>query len=174
MLTKCYVATLKALFSLTSLFALSLDPEVHCMDRFALLVTLLLTASTYQITLADELPALGYLTFIDKYVLVTFLFIFVVILEVALTEFVVDANDREIDFSTEDAPGTLNSEVRMNVYKWMFFVDLFIWFVGHLVMIVVVRCSFVFWWRFLRRYLRSRMVLVRMPAWLEASMCVIQ
>ena len=134
------VVLVMALFSLTSLFSLSMDPEVHCLDRFALLVTLLLTASTYQITIAAELPALGYLTFIDYYVLITFFFIFIVILQVGITELVPAANDMTCDynFTAERCDST---EYRMTIYKWFMLGDLILWAVMHFVIaywIVVV------------------------------------
>lgn len=124
------VVVVMALFSLTSIFSLSMDPEVHCLDRFALLVTLLLTASTYQITIAAELPALGYLTFIDKYVLITFFFIFLIIIEVAVAELVPATNDKSCDynFSAERCDPT---EMRMTVYGYFMIADVSLWVLMH-------------------------------------------
>lgn len=133
------VVVVMALFSLTSLFSLSLDPEVHCMDRMALLVTLLLTASTYQITIAAELPALGYLTFIDKYVLITFFFIFLVMIEVALTELVPATNDKscDYDFNAEKCDPT---EVRMTVYGYFLMADAAMWVLMHAAITLWIWC----------------------------------
>ena len=61
-----------ALFTLLALSAFTLEGTA---DRVTVSVTFMLTATTYSITLADLLPALGYLTWIDNYILVSFAFI---------------------------------------------------------------------------------------------------
>jgi hypothetical protein len=104
--------------------ALSFDPEIHCVDRFALLVTLMLTASTYSLVIGGELPTLGYLTLIDKYVLGTFLFIFLVTIEVASAEFAkpdaCDFEDDDYGDGIGDMDAGVNSEDLLHgIYKNM-------------------------------------------------------
>merc|ERR1712070_226467 len=53
------------------------------MERMTLLVTLMLTASTYSLVVARDLSTLGYLTLLDKYILCTFVFFGIVAVEIA-------------------------------------------------------------------------------------------
>jgi hypothetical protein len=56
-------------------------------DRIGVVLTLGLTAVAYSITIADELGPLGFLTFLDKYILYTFAFIAGVGVEITAIEF---------------------------------------------------------------------------------------
>ena len=54
--------------SLMAITAMCKDPDVTCMDRLAMLVTLLLAACTYSLVVGSSLPTLGYLTLLDRLV----------------------------------------------------------------------------------------------------------
>jgi hypothetical protein len=56
------------------------------MDRLSMLVTLLLATCTYSLVVGSSLPNLGYLTWIDKFVLGVFGYIGLVTAEVVALE----------------------------------------------------------------------------------------
>jgi hypothetical protein len=56
------------------------------MERITLLVTLMLTATTYSLVVAESLPTLPYLTLIDKYVLGTFMYFGIIGFELAVID----------------------------------------------------------------------------------------
>eukprot|EP01084_Bolivina_argentea_P039116 72300_1 len=68
--------------SLCSILAFALDGGLT--DQLGLLFTLLLTVVAFQFVAASYVPNLEYLTFLDWYVCVSFLFIFVVIITVTV------------------------------------------------------------------------------------------
>jgi len=72
------------LISSCSLLAFSLNPHVDGAARIGYLITLLLTAVAYQFAIVAELPKVAYLTFMDSYILKTFLIIFGMLIETAM------------------------------------------------------------------------------------------
>ena len=92
------VGCVMALFSLAAVTTMMPHDQSTSMERITLLVTLMLTATTYSLTVAESLPTLPYLTIIDKYVLGTFGYFGIIGLELAI-----------IDWSTFlDWPGETN------------------------------------------------------------------
>mmetsp|Transcript_160183 Transcript_160183/g.292520 ORF Transcript_160183/g.292520 Transcript_160183/m.292520 type:complete len:675 (-) Transcript_160183:166-2190(-) len=59
---------------LASLCPFALEPVSGLSDRLSLIFTMMLTAAAYATVVADQLPSLGYLTFLDLYILVSFAF----------------------------------------------------------------------------------------------------
>jgi len=59
---------------LASLCPFALDPVSSLQDRLGLIFTMMLTAAAYATVVADSLPSLGYLTFLDMYILMSFAF----------------------------------------------------------------------------------------------------
>lgn len=108
------VIMVMALFSLTSLAALIPDAEVSSMDRMSLTVTLMLTTAAYSIVLSSELPKLGYLTFLDQYILFTFFFIAFISAEVIT----IDWAEAEHGLITEKNE-LLNLLTYANVALWL-------------------------------------------------------
>lgn len=78
------LALFLVLLTSMSLVSLSIDAVESGPDRMTFLVTLLLTAIAFQFVIEPDLPKLGYLTLMDKYILQTLLFIFGVIIETAV------------------------------------------------------------------------------------------
>jgi hypothetical protein len=64
-----------AIFSLGSVLSLMADPDVTPLDRLSITVTFMLTATAYSLVVASNLPTLGYLTFLDEYAVIFFLFL---------------------------------------------------------------------------------------------------
>jgi hypothetical protein len=62
-------------------------------DRGSVNMTLLLTVVAFKLLLSDNLPKVAYLTYLDKYVLTSFIFIFVIAIENALVAFMVGIPD---------------------------------------------------------------------------------
>jgi hypothetical protein len=77
------VGFVMALFSLASVATMMPHDQSTSMERITLLVTLMLTATTYSLVVAESLPTLPYLTLIDKYVLGTFAYFGMIGLELA-------------------------------------------------------------------------------------------
>lgn len=69
------IVMVMAFFSLLSLGVFCLDPEDDAADRIAIAVSLMLTATACSIVISSSVPVLGHLTFLDKYILLTFFFI---------------------------------------------------------------------------------------------------
>lgn len=72
------VVAVLAAISLTAVTSMCKDPDVTCLERIGLTVTLMLTATAYSLVIATSIPTLGYLTLLDKYILSTFAYIIVV------------------------------------------------------------------------------------------------
>jgi len=66
-----------ALLSLSTLLLFSMESE-DVSSRLSYGVTMLLTAVAYALVISGELPSLGYLTFLEKYILCMFVFILLV------------------------------------------------------------------------------------------------
>ena len=64
----------------STLFAFSMDPVADLPDRYGFGVTLLLTAVAFQFVVSTELPKLPYLTLLDEYIVLSFCFLFMVML----------------------------------------------------------------------------------------------
>jgi len=75
-----------ALFSLAAVTTMMPHDQSTSMERITLLVTLMLTATTYSLTVAESLPTLPYLTLIDKYVLGTFAYFGIIGIELAIID----------------------------------------------------------------------------------------
>eukprot|EP00041_Stephanoeca_diplocostata_P009950 m.157196 g.157196 ORF g.157196 m.157196 type:complete len:510 (+) comp17964_c0_seq5:220-1749(+) len=85
-----------AMFCLLSIGAFTLDPNEYVGDRFNVVITLLLTATAYSLTIAEKLPTLGYLTWLDKYILASFFFIMVVAVAIIFLNYA-DETSRSVD-----------------------------------------------------------------------------
>ena len=68
----------------TSLISFSIDILENGSDRIIYLIILLLTAVCYQYIILQDLPKISYLTLMDKYIIQTFLFIFLMLIETAI------------------------------------------------------------------------------------------
>lgn len=116
------VIIVMACISLATVTAFCPDPEVHCVDRIALAVTLLLTATAYSLVISSRIPTLGYLTLLDRYILGTFAFIILIIIEIA-------------------AMGWTTAEPSKQLFSYMLYVDVGLWFVANTTFFLVV------WWK---------------------------
>jgi len=84
---KSFVFVVRIIFIMTLLSGLALSafafkPKEDFGDQMSNCLTLLLTAVAYSLVVAGSLPVLGYLTFLDKYILASLLFISLVIVQV--------------------------------------------------------------------------------------------
>lgn len=113
------IVAVMAAFSLATLYAFVIPTE-DIGDRLAHAVTLMLTATAYSIVVSDSLPKLGYLTWLEKYILETLLFMFVIITELAAIE---------------------HFELSGDVEEAIALADLGAFVLGHLVLVAHVRCS---------------------------------
>jgi len=82
------VALPTLLISCLSFVPFCLDPVAAIADRFALLFALVLTTVAFKSTIATMVPAIAYLTWLDKYVMVSSCCVFLSVLASALTTFV--------------------------------------------------------------------------------------
>lgn len=117
------VVAVMALFSLGSIVSMCSDPDVNALERIGITFTLMLTATAYSLVIASGLPTLGYLTFLDKYILATFGFIALVGAEITVIDWVADrysSNPLEPLYDAADA------------IEYAAFVDLGLWFVIHI------------------------------------------
>lgn len=135
------VGFVMALFSLAAVTTMM----PHCdssMERITLLVTLMLTATTYSLVVAESLPTLPYLTIIDKYVLGTFAYFGIIGLELAI----IDWAD-ELEWANENAPN--NGTTRYTFFSGAdgassyhaTFVNLVLWALFHVIMGIYVWLS---------------------------------
>ena len=118
-----------ALFSFASIASLMDDSEMHSGDRLVVVFTLMLTATAYSLVIAAGLPTLGYLTFLDKYILATFAFIAVVGAEIVGIKWIIERHTDD----TEDNVA--------NLMEYASYVDLGLWFVLHLSLFLYVKCK---------------------------------
>jgi hypothetical protein len=81
------VVLVMMIISLTANAALLPDMNSSSIERIGVLITLMLTAATYSQVIAISLPMLGYLTLLDLYVLITFSYLFVLALEIAILDY---------------------------------------------------------------------------------------
>eukprot|EP00041_Stephanoeca_diplocostata_P027630 m.764125 g.764125 ORF g.764125 m.764125 type:complete len:698 (-) comp23213_c0_seq3:102-2195(-) len=79
-------------FSFLSIGSLSIEHGSDAVDRVMLLVMFVLTATVYAMTISHDLPSLGYLTWMDKYMLASFLFASVVAISIVVLD-LCDADD---------------------------------------------------------------------------------
>ena len=79
----------------STLFAFSMDPVDDLTDRFGFVVTLLLTSVALQFVVSTQLPKLPYLTLLDEYVVLSFSFLFMIMLMMAIIPAV--GNDDNVD-----------------------------------------------------------------------------
>ena len=79
--------------SLTS-FALNAEEELG--DRLNLLITLILTVVAFQYTVFEKLPNVAYLTFIHRYVLISYSFLSALMIENALGRYIGEELDKYI------------------------------------------------------------------------------
>lgn len=127
------VVLVLALFSLTSISALCEDDDVNALDRLALLVTLMLTSATYSLVVKGDIPALGYVTLVDTYVLCTFSFIALVVMQVTTLEWIYPDGDGMLDNGTRYD----NGNFKMNMIAK---IDVCLWTVLHLSMFLYTSC----------------------------------
>ena len=123
------VVSVMALFSLGSIGAFCADPDVNALERLGITFTLMLTATAYSLVIASGLPTLGYLTFLDKYILATFAIIATVGAEILVIEWIAArhlTSAGEALYNVEDA------------LEYVAYADLGLWFVIHLSIYIYV------------------------------------
>ena len=123
------VVSVMALFSLGSIVAFCGDPDVNALERIGVVFTLMLTATAYSLVIASGLPTLGYLTFLDKYILATFAFIALVGAEITVIDWVAARHSSSaggVLYSAEDA------------IEFASYADLGLWFIIHLSIYIYV------------------------------------
>jgi hypothetical protein len=118
-----------ALFSFASIASLIDNPEMHPGDRLGVVFTLMLTATAYSLVIAAGLPTLGYLTFLDKYILGTFGYISLVAAEVVGINWV---TARHTDNTEEEVA---------DLMEYAAYVDLALWLVMHLSIFLYIKCK---------------------------------
>eukprot|EP01083_Nonionella_stella_P025911 71345_1 len=80
-----------------ALLTFTLDPIDDLPDRYGFVVTLLLTAVAFQFVVTSTLPNLPYLTFLDWYIFVSFMFLGLVMLMAAVTALIGKKDSIDID-----------------------------------------------------------------------------
>ena len=84
--------------SVSSLIVFTMDAE-SISDRYGTLLTLLLTMVAFQFVVESQLPQLPYLTFIDYYITVSFVFLFLMIIQTAIFSVIAwDDEENAVDF----------------------------------------------------------------------------
>lgn len=131
------IVSVMALFSLSSVLGLINDPDVASVDRLAFVFTLMLTATAYSLVIAQNLPSLGYLTMLDKYILGTFGFIFAVAVEIACIFWY---DNGFFSSKEEPAPDAPSFDV-VSITAYCSLADVGIWIIAHIVMTVYVKTS---------------------------------
>lgn len=91
----------------------------HTFDRIGVTLTLMLTATTYSLVIADGLPTLGYLTFLDKYILGTFAFIALVSSEIIVIEWVNNHHSGNTTDQLYDTEAALERASYGNLALWI-------------------------------------------------------
>jgi len=123
------VVGVMALFSFASIAALVDDGEMHSGDRLGLVFTLMLTVTAYSLVIAAGLPTLGYLTFLDKYILATFGYISIVAAEIVGIQWITARHATPEDGEVAD------------LFEYAAYVDLALWFVMHLTLFLYIKCA---------------------------------
>jgi len=115
------IALIDLMLVLTSLTVL-LVPAKDFADRMALSLTLLLTAVAFKQVVSSYLPAISYLTTLDKYILCGFLMQVLVVLQNTLAKIEVDAlsDDAEVAWSFSDFWGGILLTCYMVAYHAYF------------------------------------------------------
>jgi hypothetical protein len=124
------VVIVMALFSIASISSLCAAEDVHVFDRLGVVFTLMLTATAYSLVIAAELPPLGYLTFLDKYILATFVYISIVGAEITCIEWVLSQHSDSLNRTLEEH-GPI-------YYENCAYYDLVAWAVMHIFILLYV------------------------------------
>jgi hypothetical protein len=122
------------LFSLSSTLGLLNDPDVNSVDRLAFTFTLMLTATAYSLVIANSLPALGYLTLLDKYILLTFGFIALVSVQIAFGYWTLYEQ-------TEDEAEPFFDVNHFSF--WAALADFGLWLIVHFVLLAYIICRII-------------------------------
>jgi hypothetical protein len=121
------VVGVMALFSFASIIALIDSEDMNPGSRLGIVFTLMLNATAYNHVVANKLPTLGYLTFLDKYILVTFGFIAIIGSEVAGIEWISNSHTNNTE---EDVAAFMVTAS---------YIDLALWFTIHLCLFLYVK-----------------------------------
>ena len=81
--------------AISSLIVFTMDGE-SIPDRYGTLLTLLLTMVAFQFVLESMLPSLPYLTFLDYYIVASFIFLAIMILQTAIFSAMVRWGDQDV------------------------------------------------------------------------------
>ena len=105
-----------------------MDPVDGLADRYGFLVTLLLTAVAFQFVLSAEMPNVPYLTVLDKYIICSFCYLFILMIMMAIIPSVGDRYNHE--------PG--EDDIITKVDNICFITALIILFVYHFYVLILV------------------------------------
>ena len=125
------VVAVMAVFSLASVSAMIADPEVNSLERLAIAFSMMLTATAYSLVVSAELPTLGYLTFMDAYILGTFAFISLVAAEITVIEWAVSRHS-SINGTLYDVDDAI---------EFASYADLVLWVSVHLALFLYIKCT---------------------------------
>jgi len=131
------IVAIMSLFSLLTMSIFSMDPIDYAGDRLAVAVSLLLTATAYSLVVASSLPVLGYLTWLDSYILGTFFYMAVVMIQVSVLNWCDESWGSEIVDSGNE---TRNADVCLYINDMMLYVDAGVWTAVHLMLSIQVFC----------------------------------
>ena len=130
------VGLVMSLFSLAAVTSMMPHDQSTSMERITLLVTLMLTATTYSLVVAESLPTLPYLTLIDKYVLGTFMYFGIVGFELAVIDWSPELDWPNRNEDGEEIMHTLVSDGEDAATYRATFVNLALWSLGHIAMAI--------------------------------------
>jgi hypothetical protein len=122
------VIPIAVLTALSTLQVFLPGTHVRAGDRVAYSVTILLTSATYKLFVASSVPAIAYLTHIDKFILACFLLQASVVAEGAVMgAFMASLPDEELP---EWLPkwATAEADFFFGVVTWIVFALIFVWF----------------------------------------------
>ena len=121
----------------SALLAFSMDPVDDLSDRFGLTVTLLLTAVAFQFVVSSELPQLPYLTLLDEYIIMSFIFLFIVMVMVGL----IPLTGNRYDYDSEDEESHRNHIItKVDYYTFLVSLGiLVVYHIFHMIRIILVR-----------------------------------